>query len=81
MIAENLTDAYNNFNVNLDAEPLQCIDFYVDREGNPFQDIKYDLLKSKTHDKILFTGHLGCGKSTELNRLSADWEIENKFFI
>lgn len=55
--------------------------FYTDREGNPFQRIKIEFLTSQAREKILFTGHRGCGKSTELNRLAADPEILNKFLV
>jgi hypothetical protein len=55
--------------------------FYTDREGNPFPRIKLEFLTTQTRDKILFTGHRGCGKSTELNRLAADPDILDKFLL
>ena len=32
-------------------------------------------------DKLLFTGHRGCGKSTELNRLLADPDVQKAFLV
>jgi energy-coupling factor transporter ATP-binding protein EcfA2 len=61
--------------------PGQDPSFYTDRDGNPFQRIKIEFLTTQTREKILFTGHRGCGKSTELNRLAADPEILNKFLV
>lgn len=55
--------------------------FYTDRQGNPFQRIKLESLTTQAREKILFTGHRGCGKSTELNRLAADPEILNSFLL
>lgn len=55
--------------------------FYTDREGNPFPRIKLEFLTTQAREKILFTGHRGSGKSTELNRLAADPEILKKFVV
>ncbi len=35
----------------------------------------------RVQPKYFFSGHRGCGKSTELNRLEADDEINRKFFV
>lgn len=55
--------------------------FYSDREGNPFGRMKLEFLTAQAREKILFTGHRGCGKSTELNRLTADPELQNRFLV
>lgn len=81
MIAKNLQDAYRNLepDIPLDPENQETWSFYTDRENNPINELKFSLLESQTHGKILYTGHRGSGKSTELNRLSS--EVKNKFLI
>jgi len=86
MVATDLIRAMNNFSItklefSRDARPEQSGDFYVDRLGNPFGEVRTLLLRSQGYDKILFTGHLGSGKSTELNRIAADQEIQNRFMV
>jgi len=66
--------------------PMQSLDekrkqWYVDRPDNPHEEIKVLLLHDPTPLKILFSGHIGSGKSSALNRLTADPEIKNGFFI
>jgi hypothetical protein len=39
------------------------------------------LLGSRRDEKILLTGHMGSGKSTELNRLVADEATQKRFFV
>lgn len=46
-------------------------EFYIDRPDNPTKELETYLINSPADDKILFTGHLGCGKSTELNKLAS----------
>lgn len=56
--------------------------WYIDRPHNPLRKIKVYLQGIGLQDDpvhILFTGHKGSGKSTELNRLAAD--LKNQFFI
>ncbi len=87
MQADNLLDAYNNFYYQ---EPLlwgpdpprgRSSEFWVDREGNPFGELKAQLLASTDPIKLLFAGHRGSGKSTELNRLMAEEDVKNRFLI
>ncbi len=66
--------------------PMQSLDesrkdWYVDRPDNPHEEIKVLLLNDPTPMKILFTGHIGSGKSSSLNCLTRDDEIQGKFFI
>lgn len=56
-------------------------DFYVSRPHNPLDELKTYILNSPANDKILFSGHLGSGKSTELNRFANDTEIKRRFFV
>lgn len=66
-------------------EPLtgfQLKDYYIDREKNPTNRLKNFLLSDPMkNDKILFAGHRGCGKSTELNKLSEDIDLNRDLFI
>ena len=66
--------------------PMQSLDaslkdWYVDRPDSPHEEIKVLLLNDPTPLKILFSGHIGSGKSSALNCLASDAEIKNKFFI
>jgi energy-coupling factor transporter ATP-binding protein EcfA2 len=64
----------------LQAEEIKT--WYVDRPGNPADEIKIYLQGVALNNqpvRLLFTGHTGSGKSTELNRLST--AIKNQFFI
>lgn len=66
--------------------PMQTLDesrkeWYVDRPDNPHDEIKVLLLYDTTPLKILFSGHIGSGKSSALNCLTRDIEIKEKFFI
>jgi hypothetical protein len=66
--------------------PMQSLDerrkdWYVDRPDSPHEEIKVLLLNDPTPLKILFSGHIGSGKSSALNCLAIDPEIKNKFFI
>ena len=57
-------------------------DWYIDRPGNPLGRMKIYLQGlglMKQPVKILFTGHMGCGKSTTLNKLAE--ELKRQFFI
>jgi hypothetical protein len=66
--------------------PMQSLDanrkdWYVERPDSPHEEIKILLLHDPTALKILFSGHIGSGKSSALNRLASDAEIQNQFFI
>jgi hypothetical protein len=56
--------------------------FYIDRPGNPLQRMLIYLQGLGLNDqpvKLLFTGHVGSGKSTELNKLAT--HLKRQFFI
>lgn len=80
MIAKDLDQAYTNFDP---ARPLPGVsEFYVKRRRNPLDSMKRALLRdSLTSPKFLFSGHRGSGKSSELNRLMAYPEMQEKYFI
>lgn len=66
--------------------PMQSLneklkDWYVERPDNPHEELKVLLLHDPTALKILFSGHIGSGKSSALNRLASDEEVKAKFFI
>ena len=80
IIAEDLDLAWSNF------EPFYPLPanspFHVERKGKPLNRLKRALLRQhRQSPKYFFSGHRGCGKSTELNRLAADGDINDKFFI
>ena len=80
VVAENLDLAWSNFDP-LYPLPADC-PFYVEREDKPLNKLKRALLREhKQPPKYFFSGHRGCGKSTELNRLAVDEEINQKYFV
>ena len=80
IVAENLDLAWSNFDPFYPL-PAGC-PFHVEREGKPLNRLIRALLRThRQPPKYFFSGHRGCGKSTELNRLAADEEIRQKFFV
>jgi len=77
--ASDLKGAYENFDPTETLGPYSH--FYVERENSPLHRIKTALLSKAQSPKILFSGHRGSGKSTELNRLLMYPEISEKYFI
>jgi hypothetical protein len=55
--------------------------FYVNRPGNPIADLT-NALMSPFHrpPKFYFSGHRGCGKSTELQHILASSQIRKKYW-
>jgi hypothetical protein len=67
-------------------DPMQSIgpshtDWFVERPDSPLEILKAFLLNDTTDAKILFSGHRGSGKTSELNRLVADEAVQRKLFI
>jgi len=65
--------------------PMQSLDesrkdWYVERPDSPHEEIKVELLNDPSPLKILFSGHIGSGKTSALNKLAADPEIRARFF-
>lgn len=80
--AHQLDEAYLAFDPLKPLQGPQLQAFYVDRDRNPFTEMRAILLRAPdVPDKLLFTGHRGSGKSTELNRLTADPEIQRAFLL
>jgi DNA polymerase III delta prime subunit len=81
--ATNLIDAYNNFVVEPLKTEEEFKDFYVARPKNapsPIEELKDRIENADSAKKYLFLGFRGCGKSTELNRLSRMID-RNRFLI
>lgn len=77
--AQNLSEVYNNFVVEPLEEENEFTDFYVDRQ-TPIEEIRERIEISKNNEKYLFLGFKGCGKSTELNRLSSELD-KSRFLV
>ncbi len=56
------------------------VDFAPVRGGNVIQRLRRTIVQTNAATCQLFTGHIGCGKSTELFRLKADLE-QQKFHV
>ena len=82
--AASLDRAWLNFELDLplEVEPQGPPNpFYVDRPGNPLAELEQALLAPFYHlPKYFFSGHRGCGKSTELRRLAVNPDICTKFW-
>jgi hypothetical protein len=77
--ALDLPDVYNNFIVEPLEEEDEFRDFYVERP-TPIEEIKERIAISRKSEKYLFLGFKGCGKSTELNKLSNEMD-RTRFLI
>ena len=81
--ATNLVGAYNNFVVEPLKTEEEFKDFYVARPKkapSPIEELKDRIENADSAKKYLFLGFRGCGKSTELNRLSRLID-RNKFLL
>jgi hypothetical protein len=78
--------AWLNFELNLPLEIMpggQPNPFYVDRPGNPVASLEQALLLPSLPaqpPKFFFSGHRGCGKSTELRRVAANPAVQAKYW-
>lgn len=80
--ANNLAEVIRLFDPRKPLQGNALDSFYIDRPGNPLQRMLIYLqgLGLNNHPvKLLFTGHVGSGKSTELNKLAT--HLQNQFFI
>ncbi len=77
--ATTLEDAWSRFDPHL---PLPVgSPFYVERDDNPLGRLARALLLVRgSAPKYFFAGHRGSGKSTELNRLVADPQIQARYW-
>jgi hypothetical protein len=78
--------AWLNFDLNLPLEVMpdgRSNPFYVDRPGNPVAQLEQALRLPSLPirpPKYFFSGHRGCGKSTELRRVAANPDIQAKYW-
>ncbi len=80
---EALEKAYLNFDQIRPLEPGKAgAQFHVNLEAQSVKRLFLDLkLQAGQNLKILFSGHRGCGKSTQLNYLAATPDIKRRFLV
>ena len=80
MPAENLRQALNILDPERALHTAKEIaDYFVEREQSPLEELKILLSDIESPQKVLFSGHRGSGKSTELSKLSL--ELADQFYI
>ena len=84
IVATDFDRAWLNFELDLPLKPDkngQPNPFYIDRPGNPIDELTDALLAPFYRPpKFFFSGHKGCGKSTELLHLLGKPEIQKKYW-
>jgi hypothetical protein len=84
IVANDFDRAWLNFELDLPLKPGkngQPNPFYIDRPGNPIAELTDALLAPFYRPpKFFFSGHRGCGKSTELLHLLSNPEISRKYW-
>ncbi len=84
IVATDFDRAWLNFELDLPLKPGkggQPNPFYIDRPGNPIAELTDALLAPFYRPpKFFFSGHRGCGKSTELLHLLSNPEISKKYW-
>ena len=82
--ANDFDRAWLNFELDLPLKPGkngETNPFYINRPGNPIAELQDALLAPFYRPpKFFFSGHRGCGKSTELLHLMSNKEILEKFW-
>ena len=78
MPATNLAEAMNLFDPFRPMKPDELDKYYVKRPHAPLEELKTYLRYATQNIKVLFSGHRGSGKSTELLRLAKD--LDGEFF-
>jgi hypothetical protein len=84
VVATDFDRAWLNFELDLPLKPDKDgrpNPFYIDRPGNPISELT-DALSAPFYrpPKFFFSGHRGCGKSTELLHLMGNTEIRQKYW-
>jgi len=79
MKATNLADVLRYFDPKKPLTDHQLDDWFVERAGQARELLKISLTLQDELQKILFVGHRGSGKSTELNKLAE--EIEDQYHV
>lgn len=74
MSAKTLEDAYNALDPRQPIKPDQVNDLFVLRPHSPVENIRAQLRLSQRPQKMLFVGHRGAGKSSEMAYLSHQLE-------
>ncbi len=84
IVATDFDRAWLNFELDLPLRPDKNgrpNPFYIDRPGNPIDELTDALLAPFYRPpKFFFSGHRGCGKSTELLHLLSKPEIQKKYW-
>lgn len=84
LIASDFDRAWLNFELDLPLKPGpngKANPFYIDRPFNPINELIDALLAPFYRPpKFFFSGHRGCGKSTELLHLIGNVEIQKKYW-
>ena len=84
LIAKDFDRAWLNFELDLPLKPGpdgKPNPFYIDRPGNPIAELTDALLAPFYRPpKFFFSGHRGCGKSTELLHLLSNKDIQKKYW-
>ena len=84
IVATDFDRAWLNFELDLPLKPEKNgkpNPFYIDRPGNPIAELTDALLAPFYRPpKFFFSGHRGCGKSTELLHLLSNPEIQKKYW-
>jgi hypothetical protein len=80
MRAKTLAQALNIFDPERPLKTEQELqDYFVERAMSPLQELALLLQHTGRPQTILFTGHRGSGKSTELAKLA--WLLKDQFFV
>lgn len=84
ILATDFDRAWLNFELDLPLKPGRNGEpnpFYINRPGNPIAELEDALLAPFYRPpKFFFSGHRGCGKSTELLHLMCNAEIQKKYW-
>jgi hypothetical protein len=84
IVAPDFDRAWLNFELDLPLKPTkdgQPNPFYINRPANPISELTDALLAPFYRPpKFFFSGHRGCGKSTELLHLLGNEEIQKKYW-
>ncbi len=84
VVATDFDRAWLNFELDLPLKPSKNgapNPFYIDRPGNPIAEL-VDALMAPFYrpPKFFFSGHRGCGKSTELLHLLSNTQLKKKYW-
>jgi ribosomal protein S13 len=84
VVATDFDRAWLNFELDLPLKPNKNgtpNPFYIDRPGNPIAELVDALMAPFFRPpKFFFSGHRGCGKSTELLHLLSNTQLQKKYW-